>query len=68
MPWPPSPPTRSEPGKTRRSHPPRDPRTGVTLTHVSKVFTMPVARVYPLYVAKVERKGRSAAEVDEVIR
>ncbi|BDZ61621.1 hypothetical protein GCM10025873_14120 [Demequina sediminis] len=35
---------------------------------MSKVFTMPVARVYPLYVAKVERKGRSAAEVDEVIR
>lgn len=29
---------------------------------------MPVARVYPLYIAKVERKGRTKAEVDEVIR
>ena len=28
---------------------------------------MPFARVYPLYVAKVERKGRSQAELDEVI-
>ena len=29
---------------------------------------MSVARAYPLYVAKVERKGRTKAEVDEVIR
>lgn len=28
---------------------------------------MPVARVYPLYVTKVERKGRSKAELDQVI-
>jgi hypothetical protein len=28
---------------------------------------MKFAAVYPLYVAKVERKGRTAAEVDEVI-
>lgn len=28
---------------------------------------MPFARVYPLYVAKVERKGRMRAEVDEVV-
>jgi hypothetical protein len=28
---------------------------------------MPFARVYPLYVAKAERKGRAKAEVDEVI-
>jgi hypothetical protein len=27
----------------------------------------PFARVHPLYVAKVERKGRSRAEVDEVV-
>lgn len=32
-----------------------------------RIFSMPFARVYPLYVAKVERKGRTAAEVDEVI-
>ena len=28
---------------------------------------MSVARVYPLYVAKVERKGRKRSEVDAVI-
>ena len=28
---------------------------------------MPVSRVYPLYVAKLERKGRTQAELDEVI-
>lgn len=29
---------------------------------------MPFASVYPLYVAKVERKGRTADEVDQVIQ
>lgn len=29
---------------------------------------MPVASVYPLYVAKAIRKGRTKAEVDEIIR
>lgn len=33
-----------------------------------KIYTMAFARVYPALVAKVERKGRSRAEVDEVIR
>ncbi|GAA2084128.1 DUF2200 domain-containing protein [Aeromicrobium halocynthiae] len=28
---------------------------------------MPVASVYPLYVAKLERKGRTREELDEVI-
>ena len=28
---------------------------------------MPFARVYPLYVTKLERKGRTPAELDEVI-
>lgn len=32
-----------------------------------KIFSMPVAKVYPLYVKKAERKGRSKAEVDEII-
>ena len=31
-----------------------------------KVFAMPVARVYPLLVAKAERKGRTKQEVDTV--
>ena len=29
---------------------------------------MPFARVYPLYIAKVEKKGRTQKEVDEVTR
>jgi hypothetical protein len=33
-----------------------------------RIYTMSFARVYPEYVAKAERKGRSKAEVDEVIR
>jgi hypothetical protein len=33
-----------------------------------RIFRTAVADVHPLYVAKVQRKGRSAAEVDEVIR
>ncbi len=28
---------------------------------------MPVSKVYPLYVTKLERKGRTRAELDEVI-
>ena len=33
-----------------------------------RIYTMSFASVYPLYVAKAERKGRTKAEVDEVIR
>ncbi|GAA4113177.1 DUF2200 domain-containing protein [Knoellia locipacati] len=33
-----------------------------------RVFRMPVASVYPHYVTKAEKKGRTQAEVDEVIR
>lgn len=33
-----------------------------------KIYTTRVSVVYPLYVAKVEKKGRTQAEVDEVIR
>ena len=31
-----------------------------------RIFTTSVASVYPLYVAKAERKGRSKAEVDTI--
>lgn len=34
---------------------------------MSRIFTASVASVYPLYVAKVEKKGRTANELDEVI-
>ena len=33
-----------------------------------RVYSIPVAKVYPLYVAKAEKKGRTQAEVDEIIR
>lgn len=32
-----------------------------------KIYTMSFARVYPLYVAKAQRKGRTKAEVDQII-
>jgi hypothetical protein len=33
-----------------------------------RIYTMSFARIYPLYITKVERKGRTKAEVDQVIR
>ncbi|WP_404385223.1 DUF2200 domain-containing protein [Knoellia locipacati] len=33
-----------------------------------RIFTTSFASVYPLYVTKAERKGRTQDEVDEVIR
>ena len=33
-----------------------------------RIYTMSFASVYPLYVKKAERKGRTKKEVDEVIR
>jgi hypothetical protein len=32
-----------------------------------KIFTMPFANVYPLYIQKAEKKGRTKAEVDAII-
>ena len=34
----------------------------------SRFFSMTVATVYPLYLAKLERKGRTKEELDTVIR
>jgi hypothetical protein len=36
-------------------------------TNYDRVFRMSFAGVYPMYVQKVERKGRKKKEVDEVI-
>lgn len=33
-----------------------------------RIFSMSFAKVYPMYVAKAEKKGRTKAEVDEIIR
>jgi hypothetical protein len=35
---------------------------------MSRLSSLQFSRVYPLYVAKLARKGRSRAELDEVIR
>ena len=32
-----------------------------------RIYSMSVASVYPLYVAKAQKKGRTKAEVDEII-
>lgn len=39
--------------------------TGMEKKH--RIYSMSFASVYPLYVQKAERKGRTKAEVDEVI-
>jgi hypothetical protein len=31
------------------------------------IYTMSIANVYPLYVSKAEKKGRTKTEVDEII-
>jgi hypothetical protein len=36
--------------------------------HQHRIYTTSVASVYPHYVAKAEKKGRTKAEVDAVIR
>ncbi len=32
------------------------------------IYAMSFARIYPLYVAKAKKKGRTKSEVDEIIR
>jgi hypothetical protein len=32
-----------------------------------RIYTMAFSKVYPLYIKKVERKGRTKAEVDRII-
>ena len=33
-----------------------------------RIYSIPFASVYPLYIAKVEKKGRTKTEVDQIIR
>ena len=37
------------------------------MTKKHRIYTMSFARVYPEYVAKAEKKGRTKAEVDEIV-
>lgn len=43
------------------------PKTKAPAPKKHRIFTMPVAKVYPYYIAKAEKKGRTKAEVDEII-
>ncbi len=33
-----------------------------------RIYSIGIAKVYPLYIAKAERKGRTKAEVDAILR
>jgi hypothetical protein len=35
---------------------------------IETLYKTPFAKVYPYYIAKAERKGRTKSEVDEIIR
>jgi hypothetical protein len=43
------------------------PATGDTMTTKHRIFTTSFSSVYPLYVAKAEKKGRTKGEVDQII-
>jgi hypothetical protein len=58
----------TNPGKT-----PRKPRTEAEPAQAPeagrhRIFRMPFAKIYPAWLNKVERKQRSRAELDQVIR
>ena len=42
--------------------------TAKAVANWRRVYAMPVASVYPSYIAKAEEKGRTRAQVDEVFR
>ena len=58
--------SRGCPRVTRR-HVSRGGWSGTTLAGVSRIFTTSFASVYPHYVTKVEKKGRTKAELHQVI-
>jgi hypothetical protein len=45
----------------------RAPETGGAPAKKPRVFAIPFASVYPLYVQKAENKGKTQAEVDQII-
>lgn len=47
----------------------RQPNDSLNKTKMdnTRVYKMAFARVYPLYITKAEKKGRTRAEVDEII-
>ena len=50
-------------------HPSSHPLIQITpMPAKHRIFTTPFADVYPLYVAKAEKKGRTKTEVDAILR
>ncbi|MGE0402362.1 MAG: DUF2200 domain-containing protein [Kofleriaceae bacterium] len=45
----------------------KQPTTKKPATKKPRIYTMSFASVYPLYIQKAEKKGRTKAEVDKVI-
>src|SRR5262249_35055208 len=45
-----------------------EPDANLTTMDKHRIYAMSFASVYPLYVTKAERKGRTKSEVDEIIR
>jgi len=43
------------------------PQRKVSTPAKHRIFTTSVAKVYPFYIAKAEKKGRTKAEVDAII-
>lgn len=41
---------------------------GVFVMNKHKIYTMSFSKVYPHYITKAEKKGRTKSEVDEIIR
>ena len=39
-----------------------------SMTKPPRIYSMSFASVYPFYIAKAEKKGRTKTEVDEIIR
>ncbi|HEU4581810.1 MAG TPA: DUF2200 domain-containing protein [Polyangiaceae bacterium] len=46
----------------------KPPQQSSSAARQARVFRISFASVYPLYVEKAEKKGRTQAEVDEIIR
>lgn len=51
----------------KKATPAKRPPASAAAPKKPRVFAIPFASVYPLYIEKVEKKGRTRAELDEVI-
>jgi hypothetical protein len=59
--------TKAPADAAKKATTPKTPQPGRLATQEPRVFAMSFASVYPLYVQKAEKKGRTKGEVDEII-